>query len=301
MRVSNQMTVDASLSDLYRTMDNLMKSQQELSSQKRVNSPSDDPFSAYKAIGARSQVSIIEQYSKNIDDINGWVGATDTALTSVNEDLQEVRTLAVSAANGTLDDSQRGTIADQVDQLRDAIVQLGNTKYTDRYLFSGTNTKTKPFTWSGTDVTYSGNSASMNRDIGPGAQVKTNMTGEEVFMGLTVNGSTSNVFKLLNDLSTAMRANNTSSVGDSLLQGVDDALNQVEEKLGQVGATENRLTKMSDALSTLKEKQTTLLSNAEDIDIAEATINLQTNQNAYQATLAATAKVILPSLIDYLK
>ena len=116
-------------------------------------------------------------------------------------------------------------------------------------------------------------------------------------MGLTVNGSTSNVFKLLNDLSTAMRANNTSSVGDSLLQGVDDALNQVEEKLGQVGATENRLTKMSDALSTLKEKQTTLLSNAEDVDIAEATINLQTNQNAYQATLAATAKVLGLTLV----
>lgn len=298
MRITNKMASDRALSDLYRTMGRLMEAEEQLSSMKRVNRPSDDPFSTHEAISARGQVLLLTQYSKNITNVSGWVGATDTALSSVTDALQSVRTLAVSAANSYLDSTDRESIALQIDQQAESILQLSNQTFSGRYIFSGTRTSTEPFSLTAGGVSYNGNSSRMTRNIGPDATVDMNVTGDEVFMGLS---GGNDVFKLLSDLSAAVRAGSVSEVGGGLLAGIDEAIDRVLEKSGLVGATTNRLEKMEAMVSMLKERQIGLLSEAEDVDIAEAVMKLSVNQTAYQATLAATAKVILPSLIDYLR
>ncbi len=85
-----------------------------------------------------------------------------------------------------------------------------------------------------------------------------------------------------------------------MLQAVDDAMDRVVEKLGVVGSATNRLERMENLISQLIEREKTLLSEAEDVDIAEAAMNLNLKESAYQASLAACARVILPSLLDYL-
>jgi flagellar hook-associated protein 3 FlgL len=292
------MITETSLADLQRVLGKLMEVQEQLSSGKRINRPSDDPFSTHRAVSSRGALLVLEQFEKNINEIKGWVSTTDYALTHVTEALREVRTLAVQAANGYLEDTDRESIALRIDEYREMIFQLSQQQYSGRYIFSGTRTGEQPFTWTGSDVVYNGNDAHMKVNIGPGADLTFNLTGEEVFMNLGVEGT--NLFKLLYDLAQAVRAGEHEEVGGSYLAAIDDAMDRVVEKLGVVGSSTNRLEKMEAVLSELIVRERSLLSEVEDVDLAEAVMNLNLRENAYQASLAACARVILPSILDYL-
>lgn len=299
MRITNKMTQDAVLNDLYRSMARLMKAQGQLSSMKRVNKPSDDPFATQKAINSRSQLMLLTQYKANITEIGTWCSATEQSLSGINECLQEVRNLVVTAATGAVDDAQRGVIATRIDEARESILQYGNTQTAGRYLFSGTMTATEPFAWTGVDLVYNGNADRMTRNIGPGASVQVNVTGDEVFMGIGAPPGT-NIVKLLTDVADAVRAGNVQATS-GYLGGVDDALERVLAKMGEVGATASRLDKMTVVLDGFIMSRRIELSEAEDMDLAEGVMNVQTRDNAYQAALAACARIITPSLIDYLR
>jgi len=105
---------------------------------------------------------------------------------------------------------------------------------------------------------------------------------------------------LLYSLAQAVRAGETTEVGGALLGRLDDAMDRVTEKLGIAGAAYDRLENMDSVLSEVIERERGLLSEAEDVDLAEAVMELSMQQTAYQASLAASARVILPTLLDYL-
>lgn len=298
MRITNQMTRDTVLNDLYRSMAALMKAQEQLSSAKRVNRPSDDPFATQKAISARSNIMLLSQYKSNISELSTWVSTSERSLYEVDRTLQDVRNLVVQASTGTLTTDDRNIIADRVDEYRETIFQFTRETVGGRYLFSGSLTDTEPFTWTGADVVYNGNADAMVRNIGPGASVRINVTGEEAFMN--VGFPPESTFKMLNDLANAIRGGDVAEIG-SYLERVDDAMSRVLDKVGELGATADRLEKMDSVLDGFIQGHRAQLSDAEDLDLAEGVMNFQLKDNAYQATLAACARIIMPSLIDYLR
>jgi flagellar hook-associated protein 3 FlgL len=275
-----------------------MKAQGQLASMKRVNKPSDDPFATQKAISSRSQLMLLTQYKSNISEISTWSSATEQCLAGVNDCFQEVRNLVVSAASGTLGQQEREAIAGRIDEFRESVLEFANTQAAGRYLFSGSLTETEPFTWTGADVVYNGNADGMTRNIGPGASVRINVTGEEAFMGIGAPPTSS--IKMLADIADAVRAGDVGTIG-GYLTGVDAVLDRVLGKMGEVGATASRLEKMTTVLDGFVLSRQKELSEAEDLDIAEGIMNLQVRDNAYQAALAACARIITPSLIDYLR
>ncbi len=298
MRITNRMISENTLKDLQRVLGEVLAVQEQLSTGKRVNRPSDDPFAAHRAISSRGAVLVLEQYARNVSEIKGWVTTTDYALSNITEALREVRTLAIQAANGYLTGTDRENIALRIDEFRDTIMQLSRQQYAGRYVFSGTRTGEEPFTWTGTDVAYNGNAEHIRVNIGPGADLAVNVTGEETFMNIGASGT--NVFKLLYDLAQAVRAGDHQAVGGELLGAIDDAMDRVVEKQGVTGSAANRLERMESLISQLTEREMSLLSEAEDVDLAEAVMNMNLKQSAYQASLAACARVILPSLLDYM-
>ncbi|MEJ5187511.1 MAG: flagellin, partial [Candidatus Geothermincolales bacterium] len=213
--------------------------------------------------------------------------------------LIEVRTLAIQAANDTLSPSDRENIAQRMDEFNELIFKLTHERYSGRYVFSGTRTDDPPFVRDGDDVVYQGNSAHIRVNIGEGAPVAFNLTGDEVFMGIGDQGRS--LFKLLSDLAAAIRQGDARRVGGELLGEIDEALDRVAEKLGVVGAVAQRLEKMEEVISGLMVKHRELLSLAEDADLAEAVMDFQFKQTAYQASLAACARAIMPTILDYLK
>ncbi|MEJ5187524.1 MAG: flagellin, partial [Candidatus Geothermincolales bacterium] len=204
----------------------------------------------------------------------------------------------IQAANGYLTATDRENIALRVDEFRDTIMQLSKQQYAGRYVFSGTQTGEAPFEWTGTSAVYNGNSEHIRINIGPGSDLVVNVTGEEAFTGIGATGT--DVFTLLYDLAQAIRAGDHEAVGGALLGAIDDAMDKVVEKQGVVGSAANRLERMESLISQLTEREKSLLSEAEDVDLAEAAMNLNLKESAYQASLAACARVILPSLLDYL-
>lgn len=298
MRITNQMTRDRVLNDLYRSMAAVLKAQEQLSSAKRVNRPSDDPFATQKAISSRSSIMLLSQYKSNISELSTWVSASEHSLYEINRTLQDVRDLTVRAANGTLTREDLNVSATVVDEYRETVFQFAREQVGGRYLFSGTLTGNEPFTWTGADVTYNGNTDGMVRNIGPGASVRINVTGEEVFMN--IGAPPESIFKMLNDLAGEMRGGDTSRIG-GYLSRIDDAIARLLDKVGELGATTDRLEKMNGVLDGFIQSQRAQLSDSEDLDLAEGVMNFQLRDNAYQATLAACARIIMPSLIDYLK
>jgi len=298
MRITNRMISENSLNDLQRALGDVLAVQEQLSTGKRVNRPSDDPFATHRAISSRGAVLVLEQFARNVSEMKGWVSTTDYALSSITEALREVRTLAIQAANGYLTGTDRENIALRVDEFRETIMQLSRQQYAGRHVFSGTRTSEEPFEWTGAGTVYHGNSEQIRVNIGPGADLAVNVTGDEVFMNIGAAGT--DVFSLLYDLAQAIRSGDHAAVGGALLGAVDDAMDRVVEKQGVVGSAANRLERMESLISLLAEKERSLLSEAEDVDLAEAAMSMNLKQSAYQASLAACARAILPSLLDYL-
>ena len=167
-----------------------------------------------------------------------------------------------------------------------------NTKYLDRPIFAGTSNVTQAYDSTGA---FLGDTNAVNRNVGPGVTVQVNVTGPQAF-----GPQGADLFTTLSTLANDLRTN-PGAVTSTDLAALDTAANRVRNALGEVGARSAQLTttksRSDDLLLNLRDS----LSKIEDIDLPKAATDLQIQQVSYQAALAATARVIQPSLVDFLK
>jgi flagellar hook-associated protein 3 FlgL len=167
-----------------------------------------------------------------------------------------------------------------------------NTKYLDRPIFAGTSASTVAYDANGSFV---GDTNAVNRSVGPGVTVQVNVTGPQAF-----GPPGADLFSTLASLSNDLR-NNPGAINTTDLGAIDTAASRVRNALGEVGARSAQLTttktRSDDLLLNLRDS----LSKIEDIDLPKVATDLQIQQVSYQAALAATARVIQPSLVDFLK
>ncbi len=290
-RVTPQILARRTTTNMQATLSSLQQIQAEVSSQKRIQKPSDDPVGMVASMRLRSDVDRTAQISRNIDDATAWLGTADNSLNSVVQQINKARDLAIQAQNGTLTQTERDSIANQIDDIRQNIIGLANTQYAGRSIFAGT-VSGPAYDSSGN---YLGNSVAVDRTVAPGTRVQVNVTGDDVF-----GPAGADLFTNLSTLSTQIRTG-TSSTIDTAVTALDTRTTTVQARLADVGARTNRVDAMKtrngdDALS-LKAN----LSDVEDVDLPKALMDMQMQQVAYQAALQTTAKVIQPSLVDFLK
>ncbi|MGH2859615.1 MAG: flagellar hook-associated protein FlgL, partial [Solirubrobacteraceae bacterium] len=168
------MTTAQVLANINDVQDQLANTQQELSTGKSINQPSDNPYGASLAISLHQDMAGLTNYNDNVTDGTAWTSAGTTALQSVQSMLQRVQELVVEASNGAESPSDLAASAAEVNQLTDAIKQAANTQYDGQYIFSGTATSTAPYSTATGDV-YQGNTGQVNREIGPGSQLPVNV------------------------------------------------------------------------------------------------------------------------------
>jgi flagellar hook-associated protein 3 FlgL len=130
------------INDRYNDLANV---QEQLATGKRLLRPSDSPVDVANDLQLRSKASQITQFKKNIEDGNGFMQVSDTAMMSMNDLFQRMRELAIQARNDTLSGTERGYINKEVEQLLRQVVSLGNTQFKGDYVFAGTQTKIAPF------------------------------------------------------------------------------------------------------------------------------------------------------------
>src|SRR5437868_92429 len=144
-RITTQMTAQLTISDLQQSLNRLNTTQQELSSGRKINQPSDDPYGTSQALNLNGQLSSLNDYANNVADGTAWAQQATTSLGGIDSMVQRVRELVVQASNGTYKQSDLNASAAEVNQLIDAIKQEPNSSYNGQYIFSGTAASTPPY------------------------------------------------------------------------------------------------------------------------------------------------------------
>lgn len=182
MRVSTNGMFDSGTATLLQLQEALVKTQQQLSTGRRILTPSDDPIAAAQAVNLSQAASINTQYSTNRSHAMASLGLVETALVDISENLQNIRKIAVQAGNTTLTDSDRKILATELRSRFEAILGQANiTDGTGNYLFSGFQGKTQPFTHSGFNVQYQGDQGQRLNQVGSIRQIAVSNSGTDIF------------------------------------------------------------------------------------------------------------------------
>ncbi len=288
MRVTLQGLTLNFLRNLHAGLERLSRLQEQLATGKRVQRPSDDPPNLPALLVMRDAVNAVGQYRRNLQDTKTLLDAGQRALQDAVGVVQRLRELAVQGANGTLSHSDMQALAQEVEALRGELVALGNTQVAGRYVFAGTLTTTPPFDGAGN---YLGNHNPLRREVDRGITVEASVPGDQAF---------SQVFPAARALEDALRAGDHDAVR-AALQDLDGALDQLLSAQAELGARANRVETIQARADEFEVQLRELLSVREDADIAEVVMNLRLQENTYQAALAAGARLIQPSLVDFLR
>ncbi len=137
MRVTNNMMTNMLLHNLNRNMFNMARLQEQGTDGKRVHRPSDDPIGISKILKFRTDLGELDQYQANIRDVLSWYQVSESAISDLGSIIGRAKELAVQASNGTYDTNDLQKIRQEIEQLKDHMVNTGNFNYAGRYVFSG--------------------------------------------------------------------------------------------------------------------------------------------------------------------
>lgn len=310
-RVTDRSIAMNVLAGLQGNLSRIGDSQQQLSSGKLIARPSDSPTGTVSAMQYRGDLRRLEQYVRNADDGLGWLGTVDHTLTSTLEQVRKARDLTLQGMSAGVADAPnaREAIAVEIENLRDSLIGLANTSYLDRPVFGGTTSGAVAYD---ADGTYVGDSGTVSRTVGEGAVVQVNASAAAVF-GADMSASdptelnSTQLFTVLDNIAKHLRgeapttADDDPTTLDDNLGRLDTAMNRVISQLADVGSRYSRIDQMRKIAESRSIDLTMQLSGVEDIDLPKTIMDLQLRQAAYQAALGAAARIVQPSLVDFLR
>ncbi|MBG9444652.1 flagellar hook-associated protein FlgL [Cytobacillus firmus] len=286
MRVTQSMLSNNMLRNLSNSYSRMDKLQDQISTQKKFTKPSDDPVAAMMGMNYRTDLNRIQQFTRNIGEVRNWVDSTDDALDKGVLALQRIRELTVQASNGTLEGDQRKAVAEEVKQLKEHLQNLGDTQIGGKYIFNGNQTNVRP--------SESGfQSGTIELEVFSGIKIPVNTEGKALFGDML--SDEGDIQKLITALET-----NDPAIGD-MLENVDKNIDNFLSARALIGAKQNRVELMEDRLSQQEVFSTRILSDNEDIDMEKAIIELTTQESIHRAALSVGARIIQPSLTDFLR
>ncbi|MDQ0891967.1 flagellar hook-associated protein 3 FlgL [Paenibacillus sp. V4I9] len=306
LRVTQGMIQSQLLSNISNNVKRMSVSQNQLATGRKINKPSDDPVGITYALRYRSEISINDQYQRNIDAAKSAVDHTDTVLSQINDVMQKAKELTVQGLNGTNPQSALDAIGIEMGQLYETAVGLGNDQLNGKYTFNGQFTDKQPYNVA-TASSDQTDDQKINFQVSAGISIPINQTGNEVFGApdTVANPNNDNLFKILKGLQNAFSptppATANLAVAKNLLSDLTNRFDKFLTVRSEVGARANRIDLMDNRIKDLDVNLTELSSKTEDADMAETITKLKTDENVYQASLSTGAKIIQPSLIDFLR
>ena len=183
MRVSSSTIFDNNVSLLGQQQSKLLQTQQQISTGRRILTASDDPVAAARALEVAQSDAMNTQYAANRNAARNTVSLAESTLQSVTTLLQDVKTAAIGAGNGTLNNSDRQTMATELSgRLQELIGYANSTDGIGNYLFSGFQSRTQPFANVAGVIAYNGDDGERLTQVGASRQMASNNSGADVFM-----------------------------------------------------------------------------------------------------------------------
>jgi flagellar hook-associated protein 3 FlgL len=290
MRVTHTMKFDNLIANVQSNLARMQRTQDQITTGRRYNSASENPTAVARIMHLRSSEARVEQFRRNVDDAVGWLNASDSALQSAGDILQRARELAVTGGNDVIAAEERALIAEEVDQLLEQLTDYANAKHNGEYLFAGRQTGTQPYL-GGTPPAYQGDLNVIEREINEGVRMQINTLGPDAF---------EDAMQALTDLADDLRANDGPAIRGRI-SDIDAAQDQMLAELATVGARTNRIETQGDRLEATQVSLASLRSQDDEVDMVEAIVRFQSEETVYTASLQVGARVMQPSLLDFLR
>ena len=301
MRVTQNITTNNFVSYIHQQAESLLKSQEQVATQKRINKISDDPIGMGQVLGYRSNLAVIEQYEENIDQGVTRLEFNELILDLAFDLITTARRLAEDYSGPEVTLETRQAVAHQVKDLYDQVMQLANTKFNDNYIFSGHATDTTPFTRDADyNATYNGDDGEVRIVVAENVEVKIDADGRNIF---AAPGGV-NVFDELKNLIDGLENPDTvagSAQIEATVSPLFDAREQISNKRTEYGPALYRLQVTEEYWENLKPKVEGAMATTEAADVTRAVLELKNLEIAYETTLATAARIIQPNLMDFLR
>lgn len=307
-RVTTQTQMRSAQSNLQTNLARMAQLQERASSLKAIERPSDDPAKAADSLAVRADQRAVAQYSRNAENGNSWLTTADTALSNTTDILNQVRDLTVQGANdGSLSQTAKEAIAVRLDGLKQDLLSQANSSYLGRTVFAGNSDAGVAFTVDPTTkvATFKGAAGStVGRRIDADTTIKVDVDGGAVF-GDGVNS----VFTLIDKISEGLRGTpGTATTPPTLPSNIGHFLTDVDARMktvltaqADVGVRQGQIQKAGDTLVKQKGALEAQRASIEDVDLGQAILDLKLQEVTYQSALAVTAKVLQPTLMDFLR
>lgn len=304
MRVTNRMIVENQIYHSTESLDKLNQLQEKVSSGKEYRWASDNPSGAVAALTIRSTLEKHEAYIDTGNTMDGWLTATDSALTSIETMLSRAINLVLDGTSDTIGTNERVALGKEIDIILRQVVDAGNTKHQDEFIFAGFQTNTQPFTLvvgPPDSVTYNGNATTVEdieRNIGPEQAIVINVDGKILHDPASPNTSIFNALIRARDgLITDNRAEFEASLTD-----LKNVMQAIKTKHTEIGSRQREVHAALQGMEKTKIELQSLLSKKEDTNMAEAISNLSQQETVYKTVLEVGSRALsIMSLFDYMR
>ena len=324
MRITNASMVRSHLYDTQNNLTNMSKINQQISTGKVINTVSDDPHKAIKIMNINNEIKYTEKYNYNIDETVGWMNTTDGALDNVGNLLGEIKETILKVGNGTYSQNEMKSLNEDMNEKIKQLADTLNSTHGGKCLFGGSSVDDAPITVienpDGTvKLEFSKdkngqtipNTDDLKADISSGINIDYNISVGEILNIKDGNGNTVNLLDEINNLSTLM---NDIANGDeqTAAKAKETLLNDTKGKIDTLfDHVVNERTSLGVRVSTaekIKELNDEdilniqdVLSKTQDTDVVEKFIELKSAEMIYQASIQVGAKLIQPTILDYIR
>jgi flagellar hook-associated protein 3 FlgL len=288
------------LNSLNRISDRMTQAQQRISTGLKITQVSDAPDSISLLLQAQASLGSTEQTLSNLGRVKTEVDTGEQALQNAVSLFDQVQTLGAQGNTDTQTAAGRADIAQQLDSILQQYVGLAGTAVEGRYIFSGDSDQQAPYTYTvgaaNPVSAYLGSNSTRLVQHPNGTTFSVALTAQQIFDSTD---PTTNVFASIQNLSAALRANDSAAI-----QIAADGLSKVGEylnsELAAYGNTQNKVTEATNFGQTLQVQLQTQISNLQDADLTQAILDLTQGQTQQQAALQSRARLPRTTLFDYL-
>lgn len=288
------------LDNLNRIASRMQRAQRELATGLRFANVSDDPDQVSTLLQAHAELQSNQTIQDNLGQVKGEVDTAETALQSAVKLMERVKTLSAQGATGTATVESRQSIAGELGSLLEQLGGISRTTFEGRYLFSGDNDQTAPYTIDLSQANpispYAGSVATRQVQHPNGTTFGVSRSALEIFDNPD---SAKNVFFAVDTMRKALLANDSSAIRASL-GGIGTALDHLNGQLAWYGTTQNKVAEATDAAQQAELQIKTHIGNLQDADMTEAILEVQQAQTQQQAALQLQGQIPRKTLFDFL-
>lgn len=300
IRVTQGMMSMQTLSNLNRNYSNMSEMMNQISTGRKINKPSDDPVGVTYALRYRAELASNEQFQSNADSAVSWLDYTDSTMQQATDVMKRMKELTIQGSSGTVPKSGLDAIKLEIQQLKEQMVNIGNSQIRGKSIFNGQNYDKMPYELSSTVTSYSQidvDNGAVKYAIGDQSAFQVNTSGNDFFGS---SGEGDNVFKVMDELIAALDSVDYSAVAAQSVN-IESRFIKMQASLSEVGARTNRVELVQSRLNDRDLNLTTLQSKTEDADIAALMIKATTAQTIYESALKSSAQILQPSLMDFMR